>query len=513
MLPHGYYRLYLLSIEEEITVVEGMISDISSRRRFLKHIGVVGLATAWPSSVLARSSDSIATAHVRVEGIVRCGGQPLSNVRVTDGLQVTRTDTAGHYLLHTTTQRLFIYLSVPRGCKIPQSEVGTASFYRPIDEAGTMRADFNLRPLDFDDVNHSLIVFADPQTKDRYEVDRLHSETLPDVIETVSEVGAERLVGITCGDIMGGDLGLLPEYKRFTKDVGIPMYQVVGNHDIVRPSRSDEASLSTFRSNFGPRHYSFDRGDVRYIVLDNVFWTGRSYFGYVDETQLQWLQNDLADLEAGRTVVLFMHIPMSSTLFERLDQETPDFARMSNDTVLKEMLAPYQAHVISGHIHEHEHLISDGLHEHILGTVCGAWWSGDICYDGTPNGYAIYDVRGSAVSWRYKSTGYPIEYQMRASEKKSLGDRTELTMNVWDADDEWTVVWYEDGIRSGRMCRVTGTDGRAEELYRGEGVPERRPSLEPVPTNHLYNAQVANKARIRVEAIDRFGRTYNGAVG
>ncbi len=60
------------------------------------------------------------------------------------------------------------------------------------------------------------------------------------------------------------------------------------------------------------------------------------------------------------------------------------------------MLEPFNAHLISGHTHENEHVFEGGIHEHIHGAVCGAWWSGPICYDGTPNGYGVYEIKGNA---------------------------------------------------------------------------------------------------------------------
>jgi hypothetical protein len=88
-----------------------------------------------------------------------------------------------------------------------------------------------------------------------------------------------------------------------------------------------------------------------------------------------------------------------------------------------------------------------------------------------------------------------------------------MVANVWDADDEWTIVWYEDGIRKGEMARRTGTDPLSEELHRGEDMPERRPWVDPVPTDHLFYAPVrADAQSVRVEATDRFGRTYSAAL-
>jgi hypothetical protein len=147
----------------------------------------------------------------------------------------------------------------------------------------------------------------------------------------------------------------------------------------------------------------------------------------------------------------------------------------------------------------------------VIGATCGAWWSGPICYDGTPKGYAVYEVDGTDIRWRYQSTGHDANHQMRlypAGSDPSAPD--EIVANVWDADDEWTIVWYEDGVRKGEMAQRTGTDPLSEELHRGETMPERRPWVDPVPTNHLFYAPVSEDAQsVRVEATDRFGRTYS----
>jgi hypothetical protein len=181
-----------------------------------------------------------------------------------------------------------------------------------------------------------------------------------------------------------------------------------------------------------------------------------------------------------------------------------------NRAALYRLLEPYAAHVVAGHTHENEHRRADGPHEHVVGTVCGAWWSGPICYDGTPSGYAVYDIDGDDVRWRYQSTGEPAEHQMRLYPPGAdPAAPDEMVANVWDADDAWTVTWLEDGIRKGPMAQRLGLDPLSVELHRGPDRPEARPWVEPVPTRHLFYAPVSPEARdVRVEATDRFGRTY-----
>jgi len=85
----------------------------------------------------------------------------------------------------------------------------------------------------------------------------------------------------------------------------------------------------------------------------------------------------------------------------------------------------------------------------------------------------------------------------------------EWVANVWDATDDWTVVWYEDGIRTGAMARRVGLDPMSRRRHEGDNQPEKHTWVEPQPTAHLYYAPANPDAnRVRVEATDPFGRTY-----
>lgn len=488
-------------------------SDLS-RRHFLKRTALAGAALTIPSVLSAPARP--APDWVEVQGRVQAAGQGLANVPVTDGLRVVQTGDDGQFTLPSTARHPFVYLTLPAGYAIPQNDPGTARFYQPIrpDADGTATVQFDLQPLDGDDSWHTFFALADPQTEDMTEIERFHNQTVPDVRKRVQALD-QPAFGVGCGDLMFDNLDLFPEYERAVDMMGLPFFQVIGNHDIIFESPTDPGSAATFQDHFGPTYYSFDRGAVHYVVLDDVFWNGDQYFGYLDDVQLRWLARDLSLVEAGRPVVVFTHIPPVTTRHRRTGESAPSSGgSISNRARLYELLDPFDAHIISGHVHENEHLYENGLHEHVIGTTCGAWWSGPICYDGTPKGYAVYEVDGTDIRWHYQSTGHDADHQMRlypAGSDPHAPD--EMIANVWDADDEWTVVWYEDGVRKGPMARRTGTDPLSEELHRGDDKPERRPWVDPIPTNHLFYAPVSDDAgTVRVEATDRFGRTYTASL-
>jgi hypothetical protein len=494
----------------------------STRRDFLKRLGLTGAALSVPWAATGGPPSLRSARAVEVTGRVVGPNGGLEGVPVTDGVTVTPTDADGRYRFTAPADRPFVYLSVPAGYRLPTSDAGTARVYQPLDPGGSGRAEaeFRLRPLDQDDTQHAFTFLADPQAQSRAEMRTFRRTTAPDVRQTARGLGDRPVFGVGGGDLVFDDLSLFDGYKDAVRQTGLPFVQVVGNHDLNFDAPADPGSTATFRRHFGPEYYSFDRGAVHYVVLDDVYWPGSDgfgsetddYLGHLDAAQLRWLEQDLALVEDGRPVVVFTHIPPLSTAYARRGEPSPSVRGMiSNRAALYELLDPFDAHVVSGHVHENEHRYADGPHEHVVGTTCGAWWTGPVCYDGTPRGYAVYEVNGTSVRWRYKSTGQDASHQMRLSFAAPDADAPDrILANVWDADDEWTVTWYEDGIRTGEMERTPGVDPLTERLYAGEDVPDKHPWVEPQPTDHLFTAPYNPDAnRIRVEATDRFDRTYS----
>lgn len=453
---------------------------------------------------------------VRVRGAVRvAGGRGLRGVAVSDGFDVVVTDDDGLFELVTTERAAHVYVSLPAGYRIPLNAEGTARCYQPIraDARSEMSVLFELEPDPRGDREHAFLLLADPQTQNARDMALFHEETVPDARATVAGLGDIPVFGIGCGDLMWDDLSMFPDYERAVRAIGVPFFQVLGNHDLDLSAKTTETASIAFRDRFGPLHYSFDRGDVHYCVLNNVFWYGGGYVGYVTDQQLEWLRRDLARVEPGRTVIVVAHIPVGSTMDRRLGGRVPVGFTTQNRDALYRILEPYRAYILTGHMHEREHIISGTIHEQVNGAVCGAWWTGPICWDGTPNGYTIFRVRGEEISWRYKSVGHAPEHQMRVYPRGANPERPdEIVANIWDWDPSWTVVWYEDGEPKGEMRQEMGMDPLAVHLQLGPDRPSHRSWVDPRNTDHLFYARVSPDAReVVVEARDRFGRVYRAS--
>jgi len=490
------------------------------RRKFLQSLGLVGLGTALPLDA-AEAQDKAQAADqpfklnpITIKGKVHHNGKGLAGVPVTDGYNIVLTDKAGKYTLNTNATAEFVYLTIPRGYAIPH-EKSIAQFFKHIaPNTANQTADFALQKLDRDDTNHTFVVWADPQMINKKDTEQLLTESAPDLKNLVAQYPADTLFhAIGCGDLVWDKFELYEDYKKAVDIASIPFFQVIGNHDMDIKSRSDDKSGDTFKSLFGPTYYSFNRGDIHYVVLDNVFFIGvaKRYIGYLTEKQLQWLEQDLRQVKPGATVVVALHIPVDSGHKRRnkLTEESLGGV-VSNRAELYRMLKPYKAHIMSGHTHICEKVITENAIEHTHGAVCGAWWTGPICTDGTPNGYGVYEVKGSDLKWYYKSVGKDRNHQFRIYPKGSVADRPdEIVVNVWNWDPEWKVTWFENGKSQGNMKQDVGLDPLSVQLHAGDQLPAKHKFVDPTLTDHLFYAKpAAGTKEIKIEVTDRFGQVY-----
>jgi hypothetical protein len=259
----------------------------------------------------------------------------------------------------------------------------------------------------------------------------------------------------------------------------------------------DETSDDTFQKTYGPTYYSFNRGQVHYVVMDNVRYLGkdRDYDGFIQQNQLDWLQKDLSFVPKNKLIVLCLHIPVHSGT--------------KNKEALYALLEDRNVHIMSGHTHYNVNAVRENIYEHNHGTVCGAWWTGPICEDGTPCGYGVYKVKGTELSWHYQSTGKPAEHQMKIYGSDYSSSEKQVVVNIWNSDAEWKTEYWIDGVAKGPLEQFEGFDPLAYKNMLGADLPKPRGFAEPKKTKHLFKANVPSSTKeIKVVATDRFGRKY-----
>jgi len=445
-----------------------------------------------------------------IRGTVRdTEGNGLAEVTVSDGLNTVRTDAKGRFRLSADEDSRFVFISTPAGY-ISSTLGGSTLFYKELKD-DVRRYDFTVEKNPKDDTRHNVIVLADPQISERSELAELEKQA-DDMAEFVKGMDGDYTFGICLGDIVGWDHSIYPEYNRIMAKAGIDYRYVIGNHDMTNWGRSYETSMKDYQDMYGPAWYSFNVGDVHYVVLNDNFYVGRDYFyiGYLDERQLKWLERDLSYVPEGNRVVVSLHI---QTTNDKSDRDAFQYGiigdNLCNKPALYGMLEPYKAVILSGHSHTADfEQISDNIFEINVAGFCGAWWCGEVCIDGAPAGYKIFDMDADSMKWTYKGCGHPLDYQMKVY--TDLEEHPgQVVANIWDYDPQWKVEYLEDGVKICDMERFKAQDPLAKELYK-DPSSLKRTWVYAAPTENMFRAKVSPEAKIlEVRATDRFGRIYN----
>ncbi|MBQ8501944.1 MAG: calcineurin-like phosphoesterase C-terminal domain-containing protein [Bacteroides sp.] len=472
-------------------------------KHLLKHLLVGALLCQAPSAFCKD-----------IRGKVTCEGKPVAGVVVTDGIDCVQTNAKGVYVLEKKRDIRHISVSVPAGYLMEVKEKTLPQFFQKYDPTADKDYNFELQKNPLDDENHLFTVQTDMQATSAKDVES-YVPFLKDMNDFLAPYrGKKEIFGFDCGDIVGDSPQFYPLYKEKVAVLDMPIYRAIGNHDMTYGGRTFEYSFSKFEETFNPVYYSFNKGKVHYIVLDNCFYVNRDYqyIGYIDERTYRWLEQDLSFVPKGSPVFVVMHIP--SSLSKKLVWNKLCADETNNIAPLFEMLKGYNAHCISGHTHYNVNVcFNDSLMEHNTAAVCGIWWKSDICMDGTPSGYGVYEVNGNDVKWFYKSAGYPVDYQFRAYPVGASAEHpTDIIVNVWNHDEKWKVEWYEDGRLMGNMTQYTGYDPDAKVVCddKERVVYEW---ITPMATVHMFHATPKNpSAKIEVKVTDRFGREYRQIV-
>lgn len=156
----------------------------------------------------------------------------------------------------------------------------------------------------------------------------------------------------------------------------IPLAPMMGNHEMYALNwkmREPKAYLAYFdvpdngSENFDRRYYSYDYGDVHYVVLDTQFFEANhadnsdTHHPDLYDVQIQWLRNDLSKNTKKWTVVLMHRDPFQYAINGRTNRESgfseegtifmPIFDEYNVDLVLSAHLHTYRDR---GHIRNFE---------------------------------------------------------------------------------------------------------------------------------------------------------------
>jgi hypothetical protein len=79
-------------------------------------------------------------------------------------------------------------------------------------------------------------------------------------------IGTDASFGVTLGDIVFDDLSLFEPQAKMIALLGIPWYNVIGNHDINLDAKHAITTTRPSNESSAPAYYSFDYGPVHFLV-------------------------------------------------------------------------------------------------------------------------------------------------------------------------------------------------------------------------------------------------------
>ena len=477
---------------------------------------------AVPSEKLADGST--------VSGIVKnSAGEPLEGIIVTDGRLCTKTAADGTYKLASDlSEARFIYLSIPAGAVIPTYCGMPQCFKRVPRYADAVKADFVL-DLKAASKDYTVLMIADPQVRP-FGVDgsmeAWHNTVAPDA-EAYRASQTGDVYCINLGDLVYNYMSAWDDYLDGADIIKCPTFNVIGNHDYDQANLFETEQGNVFFETYvGPEHYSFDLGDIHYIVLNTILYdrpnTSKSYHYGLDDRALEWLKADLSYVPKDKIIMTCSHhnpfkTPNSSphgshNVYSLHYQEYLDILRQ-----YKEVYA------WNGHNHQNFYYNYAGkdtkhgapnIQSISVARATGALRLNEyLSPSGEPQGYMVMKVSGEDIKWFYKSVGRDENYQMRAYTPSRTGDGSVLC-NVWNWSEGWSIPeWYENGVKVADMNEFLGTDPDYQILFDKVTNKTTRKYCKPNEKTLMWKVTPTEGAKVgEIRVTDMFGKTYSETV-
>jgi hypothetical protein len=469
----------------------------------------------------------------------------IANVAVTNGKEVVLTNQKGYYELPVNNDQIIAVIK-PAGYQVQVNKDNLPQFfynhkpqgspalkYKGVTPTGKLpkSIDFLLTPVK-EVQDFTALIFGDPQPYTLEEVGFFDKGVVKEV-EGIKDVA----FGLSMGDLVGNDPDLFNPYIKAMQKIGIPWYNLLGNHDINFDATEDKLADESFEAHFGPTDYAFNYGNVHFIVLDDILYPdprgGKSYWGGLRKDQLEFVKNDLKHVPKDKLIVLAFHIPMN-------EAGTDQYFREEDRIELFNLLADFPNTLsLSAHTHNQKQVYftkkdgwkQDKAHHHYnVGTTSGNWYSGELdeqgvpistMSDGTPKGYAFINFKGNQYDVDYKVAGKTKDYQIEISAPKVVehNKRTSAAIyaNFFMGGENDKVVYRVDQGEWKDMAYVPQNDPSFLALlhkwdHTDTLLTGKRPSA-PAISQHIWRGAIPftlepGTHQITVKATDRYGKTF-----
>ena len=501
--------------------------------------------------------------------VVDYEAKPVAGVAVSDGALVTTTDSEGRYYLRSERKNVFVFISIPKNYRVAIDRAVPQFFQRFKSTRISTYEQHNFVLAPEENVKHRVLVWSDTHLANRTDdANQFKKFFKPDIEQQIAKAKSEgvKLYAIGLGDLAWDEFWYkndysLKDYREDISDFDLTIFSSPGNHDNDPSIADDFLAAAGFRENLNPLYYSFNIGDIHYIMMDNTLFknsgaTSNNYNvqdyteGFTDD-QMKWLKADLATVPEGTTIIFGLHIPWTNR-----SQANGNFTYAMPATFrtqVESLLSKYTVHFISGHTHtNYTNIINSKMREHNIAGVCGTWWwtgyySKNKCRlngDGSPSGYKIFDINGSDVKWNFKALARDASYQFRAydlrnslitrelycpaDKNKNVSDAffseyangwdkstnttstKKILINLFDYNDNWKITVTENGANLS-VSRVEAYDP-LHTIFFNMGRMNSNSTSMTFPTGksaHFFEVSTSSAtSTVIIKAEDPFGRVY-----
>ncbi len=476
-------------------------------------------------------------------GIMDKGEKGIPGVLVSNQREVVKTDRNGRYHL-PLEENTTIFVVKPANYQLPVNDDNLPLFYYlhytegspeglkfpGIEPTGDIPDYVNFPLLAEEDPDTiEVMALGDPQPRTDEELDFLREGL-------VNEVRDENLTfGWVLGDLMFDDLSLFPRYNQIMGHLGIPLYNVIGNHDI--DFEGDELhAKDNFRLYFGPNYYAFTYGKFHFFSIDNIEWLGKQtenfwgdYRGVIGKQQMHWIASMLEHIPDDEWIVMGTHIPLYTARSDRERNNTVDrnelFALLEGR---KNVLT------LSAHMHTNEYYFlgpDEGWHgeEPLVHIVCGAgsgaWWGGPMLpegypyslqSDGVPSGYYKIQFKGNGYIDQFIPLAKDPDFQIRISTPRGKIfinelDGREIVASIFMGSEKTNVNATINGEINVPMERTVRRDPFAVEFFT-EHAETLKSWVGASPAVHIWSGKLPDDLETGVHVIDVEAHLHDGRI-
>jgi len=489
---------------------------------------------------------------VNGNGILDAEEPGIGGILVTNGREIVKTDSDGSYSMPLEKDGILFVIkpkgyrtavdarNIPRFYYLHRPDDATCKQYPGMAPTGPLpeTIDFPLT-IQNEPETFTMLLFGDTQPKNITHVDYL-SRDVVDELAHVQDVA----FGVTLGDVVDDDLTLFDPVSDAVARIGIPWFNVLGNHDMNFDVPGDEGANQTFEARYGPATYSFNYANVHFLVLDDVVYKGYNptpsgYVGGFTPKILEFIKNDLEHVSKDQLIVLMMHIPIFT------ESWSSKSFRIEDRKALFDLLEPFpHTFSISAHTHIQRHVFfkeedgwhgKDQHHHYNAGTACGSWWSGEpdeagiphtTMRDGTPNGYAFVRFSDNQFIVDYKAAREPADHQMTVFAPRTLrrGEfpNGRLYVNFFMGNERTRVFSRLDFEKEWKEMRKTlAPDPYMNALYvKYDLAPHPLPGPRlgpPSECHHLWSSSIPTHMppglhSYDIKVVDMWGREYQSGI-